>query len=101
VQKIGGPQAVIRGTRIPVSILIGYLRLGETPESLVHNILPRLTLAQVYDALSYYDEHREEIDQELAENTEAHWREQLRQQLGEEDYLRITGQARFGSTDAG
>lgn len=54
VEKITGPQAMIKGTRIPVSIIIGYLRMGETPESLVENILPHLTLAQVYDALSYY-----------------------------------------------
>jgi uncharacterized protein (DUF433 family) len=52
VEKRTGSQAVIKDTRIPVSIIIGYLRMGETPESLVKNILPHLTLAQAYDALS-------------------------------------------------
>ncbi len=94
VEKVAGPQAVIKGTRIPVSIIIGYFRIGETPESLVKNILPHLTLAQVYDALSYYHDHQAEIEQELAENTEEHARAYLRERLGEEGYLRVTGQAK-------
>ncbi len=91
IEKATGRQAMIKGTRVPVSIIIGYLRLGETPESLVENILPHLTLAQVYDALSYYHDHRDEIEQEISENTEAYGRAYLRQHLGEVDYLRVTG----------
>lgn len=94
IEKAAGPQAVIRGTRIPVSIVIGYFRIGETPESLVKNILPHLTLAQVYDALSYYHDHQAEIEQELSENTEEHTRAYLRERLGEEGYRRVTGQAK-------
>jgi hypothetical protein len=75
-----------------VSIIVGYLRLGETPESLVKNILPHFSLAQIYDALSYYHDHQTEIEQELAENTETHTRAYLREKLGEEGYLRVTGQ---------
>jgi uncharacterized protein (DUF433 family) len=93
VDKLAGPQAMIRGTRVPVSIIVGYLRAGETPESLVKNILPHLTLAQVYDALSYYHDHQDEIEQELLENTEERARAVLRERLGEEGYRRITGQA--------
>jgi uncharacterized protein (DUF433 family) len=92
VEKIGGPQAVIKNTRVPVSIIIGYLRVGETPESLVGNVLPQLTLAQVYDALSYYHDHQAEIEREIDENTEESSRAYLRQHLGEEGYLRVTGQ---------
>lgn len=57
VDRFGGPQPVVKGTRVSVSDIVGYLRLGETPESLVNEILPHLTLAQVYDALSYYHDH--------------------------------------------
>ena len=92
VDKLAGPQAMMRGTRIPVSIIIGYLRAGETPESLVKNILPHLTLAQVYDAQSYYYDHQNEIDRELLENTEEHGRAVLRERLGEEGYRHVTGQ---------
>jgi uncharacterized protein (DUF433 family) len=92
VDKLAGPQAMMRGTRIPVSIIIGYLRAGETPESLVKNILPHLTLAQVYDAQSYYYDHQNEIDRELLENTEELGRAVLRERLGEEGYRHVTGQ---------
>jgi uncharacterized protein (DUF433 family) len=94
VDKSTGSQAVIKDTRIPVSIIIGYLRMGETPESLIKNILPHLTLAQVYDALSYYYDHQDEIEQEIIEHSEEYGRAYLREHLGEEGYLRVTGQRR-------
>ena len=94
VQKIAGPQAVIKGTRVSVSVIVGYLRTGETPETLTERILPHLTLAQVYDALSYYHDHRDEIEQEMRENTEEYGRAYLREHLGEEGYLRVTGQVK-------
>jgi uncharacterized protein (DUF433 family) len=83
---------VIKDTRVTVSDIVGYLQLGETPESLVHNILPQLSLAQIYDALSYYHDHQAEIDQILQENSEVQSRAYLREKLGEEGYLRLTGQ---------
>jgi uncharacterized protein (DUF433 family) len=92
VERYGGPQPVIKGTRVAVSDIVGYLRLGETPESLVHNILPQLTLAQVHGALSYYYDHQDEIEKILQENTEDYGRAYLREKLGEEGYYRLTGQ---------
>jgi hypothetical protein len=74
----------------PVSIIIGYLRAGETPESLVQQILPRLTLAQI-DALSYYHDHQDDIEQELREHTEEYGRAYLREHLGEAVYQQVTG----------
>jgi uncharacterized protein (DUF433 family) len=94
VEKSTGSQAVIKDTRIPVSIIIGYLRMGEAPESLIKNILPHLTLAQVYDALSYYYDYQDEIEQEIIEHSEEYGRAYLREHLGEEGYLRVTGQHR-------
>src|SRR5687768_11772704 len=70
VNRVSGSQAMIRGTRIAVRDIVGYMRIGETPESLIEEVLPHLTLAQVYDALSYYHDHAEQIDQELSENNE-------------------------------
>ena len=92
VTLTGGPTAVLKGTRIPVSILVGYVALGETPQSIVEEVLPSLTLAQVHDALSYYYDHRVEIDEERAENTEASAQARLRARLGEAAYHRLTGQ---------
>jgi uncharacterized protein (DUF433 family) len=46
---------------------------GDTPDEFVESY-PHLNLAQVYDALSYYYDHREEIDRDRAEQ-EAVWPE--------------------------
>ena len=92
VDRYGGPQAVIAGTRVTVSDVIGYLQIGETPESIVADLLPSLTLSQVYAALSYYYDNQREIDDILAQNSETSARSYLRETLGEEGYRRITGQ---------
>jgi len=41
--------------------------LDLSPEEIVIH-LPHLTLAQVFDALSYYSDHQEEIDAFIEEN---------------------------------
>lgn len=65
-------EPLIMGTGIKVRTIIERLNLGETPEEIVKDF-PILTLAQVYDAISYYYDHKEEIDQLIAENEEALW----------------------------
>lgn len=91
-QMASGWRPVIKGTRIPVSIIVGYLRAGETPESLAATVIPHVSLAAIYDALSYYHDHKEEIEAEIAENTVEASQKYLREHLGEEGYGRITGQ---------
>jgi uncharacterized protein (DUF433 family) len=61
VERPAGEEAVIAGTRIAVWFIVRQLRTGDTPEQIVES-LPHLTLAGVYDALSYYHDHRGEID---------------------------------------
>lgn len=92
VQRTSGKRAVIKGSNVPVSIIIGYLRIGETPESIVETIMPHLKLAEVYDALSYYHERPDEIEQEISKNSEAYGRAYLRERLGDDEYYRVTGQ---------
>jgi len=87
----GGDSAVIRGTRVKVSHIIGYLQMGETPKKIVEEILPFLKLAQILDAQKYYEYHKDEIDEERRENTEENGRKILRDSLGEEKYRKITG----------
>ena len=61
-----GGSPVIAGTKFPVRSIVFYvLKQGMTPEELIKEFT-HLTLPQVYDALSYYYEHREEIERELA-----------------------------------
>ncbi len=91
VKFTGGTSAVIRGTRVPVHILIGYLLIGETPETIAKEIVPHVTLSQVYEAMQYYIVHQSEIDKEREENTEEASRRILRKRLGEKKYKAITG----------
>lgn len=92
VKFTGGSSAVIRGTRVPVHILIGYLLIGETPETIAKEIVPHITLSQVYEAMHYYLIHQAEIDKEREENTEDASRRMLRKALGEKKYREITGE---------
>ena len=63
-----GGSPVIRGTRFPVRSVVNYvLQQGISPEELVKEFT-QITLAQVYDALSYYYDHKEMIDQDLRDN---------------------------------
>jgi len=87
----GGDSAVIRGTRVKVSHIVGYLQMGETPETIVEEVLPFLKHPQILDAQRYYQYHKEEIDEERRENTEEAGRKYLRETLGEDDYRTVTG----------
>jgi uncharacterized protein (DUF433 family) len=58
-------KATIRGTRIPVASLVNHYRSGMTVEEILEGY-PALTPAQLFDALSYYFDNKEEIDRELA-----------------------------------
>lgn len=57
-------KAVIKGTRIPVASLINHHRSGMSVEEILDGY-PNITPAQLYDALSYYFDNKEEIDKEL------------------------------------
>ena len=57
-------KAVITGTRIPVASLINHYRSGMSIEEILDGY-PSVTPAQLFDALSYYFDHKEEIDKEL------------------------------------
>jgi uncharacterized protein (DUF433 family) len=68
-EDVGGGRPIIAGTRTRVSNIVAYHKLGLSPEELAREF-PHLTLSQIYDALSYYYEHREEIDREIDEDSE-------------------------------
>lgn len=62
----GSPR--IEGTRITVrTVAIASLLHGQTPEQLLQHY-PHLSLAAIHDALSYYYDHREAMDREIAEH---------------------------------
>ncbi|MFQ5780089.1 MAG: DUF433 domain-containing protein [Nitrospiria bacterium] len=75
--KICGGSPIIAGSRFPVrSMVIYVLHHGITPEELVVKF-PHLTLAQIHDALAYYYDNREEIEKDIAENSEETVRRQF------------------------
>lgn len=60
-------EPVIKNTRTPVRAIVERWKFGETPEEIARN-LPHLRLAQIFDALGYYDDHREEIEKYIELN---------------------------------
>lgn len=64
-----GGSPVIRDTKFPVRSVVNYvLHQGLSPEELVKEF-SHLTLAQVYDALSYYYDNKESVDADLRDNS--------------------------------
>lgn len=66
----------IRGTGILVQTIVGCIRVGYSIEEILEGY--PLTRAQVHDALSYYYDHKEEVDRYIQENEEALWRAEHR-----------------------
>jgi uncharacterized protein (DUF433 family) len=67
VPTILSGEPVIKGTRTPVRAIVEHWKLGDSPDEIARN-LPHLRLAQIFDALGYYDDHREEIDKYIELN---------------------------------
>ncbi|HXO22790.1 MAG TPA: DUF433 domain-containing protein [Thermoanaerobaculia bacterium] len=65
--EILGAEPVLKGTRTPVRAIVEIWRLG-TPAEEIPQHLPHLTLAQVFDALSYYSDHQQEIQDHIERN---------------------------------
>ena len=67
-EGVCGGEPVIRDTRFTVRAVVTYvLRLGMTVEEVVRE-WPHLAPAQIYDALSFYYDHQDEIDEEIRKN---------------------------------
>ena len=64
-----GGRAVISGTRIRVSLVLGCYRQGMTVEEIVEGY-PHLRPADIHDALAYAYDHPEEIEGDLAADNE-------------------------------
>jgi uncharacterized protein (DUF433 family) len=84
--NILGGSAVIRGTRVPIRAVVGYYKIGLSVEEILEGF-PKLTAAQIYDALSYYHDHPEEIDQEIEQNKIEHLTEKFALRVGDKGQL--------------
>lgn len=65
--RILNGEPVIKNTRTPVRAIVGLWRQGIAPEEIPRH-LPHLTLAQVFDALSYYSDNTAEINAYIERN---------------------------------
>jgi uncharacterized protein (DUF433 family) len=63
-----GGRPRIKGTRISVEFIARFLKSGTDPLEIAATY-PHLTLAAVYDAASYYFDHKAEVDRSIEENT--------------------------------
>jgi len=63
VQKAGARSGhpIVEGTRIGVHDVVAMTKTGATVDEVVASF-PRLTRAQVYECLSFYEDHQRELD---------------------------------------
>jgi uncharacterized protein (DUF433 family) len=74
-----GGEARIEGHRVRVRDVVLARDLdGLSPEEIAASVYPSLTLAEVYSALAYYEDHRDEIEDAAKE--EKRFEEEFRQQ---------------------
>ncbi len=61
VKGVCGERPIIKGTRTPVQAVVEYYRLGMNTYEILTE-LSHITEAQLHDALSYFYDHKEEIE---------------------------------------
>ncbi len=66
-ESILSGEPIIKNTRTPVRAIVELYRLGISAEE-IPNHLPHLNLAQIFSALSYFSDHKEEINQYIRKN---------------------------------
>ena len=65
IHDICGGRPAIKGSRLTVQCITALYKAGETVEEILQ-AYPHLQPASVYDAISYYLDHQQEIEQEIA-----------------------------------
>jgi uncharacterized protein (DUF433 family) len=75
INGVCGGAAIIEGTRIAVwHVVEYYYKVGMSVEEFLLE-WNYLKPAQVFDALAYYHDHREEIDRLRRENSYEYWKD--------------------------
>lgn len=69
-KDVCGGAPIIKGTRTSVANIAGYYLMGFSPEE-IQRELPHLNLAQIFDAIAFYFDHKEMIDQDLESDGES------------------------------
>ena len=66
--ELRGGRPIIAGTGVTVRTVVGYYKLGMTPEEIGDEM--GIALSGVYGALAYYHLNREEIEADIQANSE-------------------------------
>jgi uncharacterized protein (DUF433 family) len=66
--KLRGGRPVIAGTGVTVRTIVGYYKLGLTPEEMADQM--DLDLASVYAALAYYHLNKDELEADILAHSE-------------------------------
>lgn len=76
IDGVLGGDAIIEGTRIAVWHIVGYYyKVGMSVEDILAE-WNYLTPAQVFSALAYYHDHKDEIDKLREENSYERWQQE-------------------------
>jgi uncharacterized protein (DUF433 family) len=62
-----GGRPILRGSNIPVWLIAAMWKAGDSPEE-IGQAYSHLEPAPIYDVISYYLDHQQEIEAEIAEN---------------------------------
>ena len=76
VPGVCGGEPKVKETRIPVWIIAGWHCMGMSMDEIMV-MYPQLNAAQVFDALSYYYDHKAEVDEVRYQNSEEYWQAEL------------------------
>lgn len=80
--QLHGGRPIIAGTGVTVRTIVGYYKLGYTPEETAAEM--GLELAGVYAALAYYHLNRQEIEADITANSE----QAVKQEFGDPPNVR-------------
>jgi uncharacterized protein (DUF433 family) len=73
----------VKGTRIPIEIIVEEYQNGASPEEILRDYYPALNLEQVYATLTYYLHNKEQVEAYILrtlEADEAAYQEYLKQE---------------------
>ena len=86
IPGVRGGEPIIKGSTISVWIIASFHKTGDTVEA-ISRMYSHLPIARIYDALSYYYDHKDEIEKRLAENKYFH--EHFDEEMEKEGYTKI------------
>lgn len=69
VPEICGGRAVVAGTRLRVSLILGWHREGMTADEIIRHY-PHLRQSDVHDALAYAFDHPDEMEADFVDDDE-------------------------------